>query len=132
MERNVQTTKHLFKKAYDEGNDAEMALLEFQNTTITGLDQSPAQLLMSRHICSSLSMTVTMFQPSIYERMRERLKQQQQHQKCAYDRGAKALASLQPNDVIRYQAGKVWKPSVIISQHANHNPTTSKHPKAPY
>ena len=29
VEGNVQTIKHLFKKAYDEGKDAEMALLEF-------------------------------------------------------------------------------------------------------
>ena len=27
VEGNVQTIKHLFKKAYDEGKDAEMALL---------------------------------------------------------------------------------------------------------
>ena len=122
VEGNVQAIKHLFKKAYDEGKDAEMALLEFRNTPITGLDQSPAQPLMSRCLHSTLSMIVTMFQPSIYERMRERLKQQQQHQKCAYDREKKPFASLQPNDVVRYQAGKpgkVWKPAVIISQHSS-------------
>ena len=28
----------------------------------------------------------------------------------------KPLASLQPNDM-RYQAGKVWKPTVVINQH---------------
>ena len=61
--------------------------------------------------------------------MRERLKQQQQHLKRAYDRGAKLLACLQPNDVVRYQAGKVWKPAVIISQHSSprsYNIQTSK------
>ena len=71
VEGNVQTIKQLFKKAYDEGKDAEMALLEFRNTPITVLDQSPAQPVMSRCFHSTLSMTVTMFQPSIYERMRE-------------------------------------------------------------
>ena len=95
VECNVQTNIHLFKKAYDEGKDAEMSLLEFQNTPITGLDQPPAQLLMSRRLRSSLPMTITMFQPSIHEGTRERLKQRPQHQKCAYDRGAKPLASLQ-------------------------------------
>ena len=83
---NVQTIKHLFKKAHDEDKDAEMALLEFRNTPITGLDQSPAQLLMSRRLRSSLRMTVTMFQPCVHEGIRERLMQRQQHQKC---RGAK-------------------------------------------
>ena len=96
-----------------------MVLLEFQNTPITGLDESPAQLLMSRCLCSSLPMTATMFQPSTHEGMREKLERRQQNQKCVYDQGAKPLAGLQPNDVVRYQAGKVWKPAVIISQHSS-------------
>ena len=32
---------------------------------------------------------------------------------------SKTTCQLQPNDVVRYQAGKVWKPAVIISQHSN-------------
>ena len=59
-----------------------------------------------------------MFQPSAHEGMRDKLERRQQHQKRLYDQGAKPLASLQPNDV-RYQAGKVWKPAVIISEHSS-------------
>ena len=42
VERNVQTIKLLIKKAHYEGKNIVMALLEFQNTSITGLDQCPA------------------------------------------------------------------------------------------
>ena len=73
VERNVQTIKRLFKKVHDEGKDVEMVLLEFQNTPITVLDEAPAQLLMSRRLCSSLPMTATVFQPSAYEGMRDKL-----------------------------------------------------------
>ena len=37
VERNVQTVKNLFKKAKESGCDPELALLEFRNSTITGL-----------------------------------------------------------------------------------------------
>ena len=79
VKRNVQTIKRLFKKAYDEGKDVEIVLLEFRNTAITGLDESPAQLLTSRHLRSSLPMTPTMFQPSAYEGIRDKLERRQLH-----------------------------------------------------
>ena len=85
VERNVQSIKHLYKKAHDEGKDEELALLEFRNIPITGLDASPAQL-MSRCLRSSLPMAVTLLQLSISEGIREKLKQRQQQQKCIYDK----------------------------------------------
>ena len=100
VERNVQSIKRLYKKAHDEGKDEELALLEFRNTSITGL--GPAQLLMSRCICSSLPMAVTLLQPSISEGVRQKLKQREQQQKCIYDKRTKPMSCLQPNDVVRY------------------------------
>lgn len=90
--------------------------MEFRNTPITGLDESPAQLLMGRHIRSALPMTGTLLQPFVSEGTREKLEQRQQWQKHAYD-GRTPLSILQPDDVVRYQAGKVWKPAVIINKH---------------
>ena len=45
-ERNVQTM-NLLRKAKEGMKDEQLALLEFRNTSITGLQESPAQLLMS-------------------------------------------------------------------------------------
>ena len=42
VKRNVQTIKSLFKKAHDEGSDEEMALLEFCNTHVAGIQESLA------------------------------------------------------------------------------------------
>ena len=97
VERNVQSIKRLLKKAHDEGKPKELALLEFRNTQITGLNESPAQLLMSRRLRSSLPMTDAMLQPSISEEVKRKLEQRQQRQKRFYDRGTKPLSSLQPN-----------------------------------
>ena len=38
------------KKAKDEENDEYLAMLEFRNSQITGLYESPAQLLMGRRL----------------------------------------------------------------------------------
>jgi len=48
-EHNVQTMKTIFKKARDSGTDVNLALWEFWNTPITGMAESPSQLLMGRH-----------------------------------------------------------------------------------
>ena len=119
VERNVQSIKRLLKKAHDEGKAEELALLEFRNTPITGLNESPAQLLMSRRLRLSLPMTDAMLQPSISEEVKRKLEQRQQRQKRFYDRGTKPLSSLQPNEVVRYQTGKMWKPAIVINKHPN-------------
>ena len=45
-ERSVGTIKQLTRKAAEEGRDDHLALLEYRNTPISGLEYSPAQLLM--------------------------------------------------------------------------------------
>ena len=47
VERNVQTIKNLLQKAKEGMKDEQLALLEFRNTPISGLQESPTQLLMS-------------------------------------------------------------------------------------
>ena len=44
VERNVQTIKNLLRKAKEGMKDEQLALLEFRNTPISGLQESPAQL----------------------------------------------------------------------------------------
>ena len=47
VERNVQTIKQLLKKADESKEDTFLALLEFPNSLISGMEESPAELLMS-------------------------------------------------------------------------------------
>ena len=53
-ERAVQTLKSLPKKAYADGRDHCIAMLECRNTAISGLRYAPAQLAMSRLLLSKL------------------------------------------------------------------------------
>ena len=53
-ERFEQTLKGLLKKADEEGRDPYLALLEYRNTPISGLQYTPSQMLMSRLLRSKL------------------------------------------------------------------------------
>ena len=64
---NVYTIKSLFKNAQNEKGDEDMALLEFHNTLITGIDTLPAQLLMIE------SMTGTMLELDVLKSTRAKL-----------------------------------------------------------
>ena len=119
VERNVQSIKRLIKKAREDGKDEEMALLEFRNTPITGLQESPAQLLMNRRLRSILPMTTVLLEPQISRGTKEKLKQRQTNQKHLYDRGARPLSDLKPNDTIRYKRNKSWEQAVVIDRHSS-------------
>ena len=116
-ERNVQTIKNLLKKAKEGMKDEQLALLEFRNSPISGLQESPAQLLMSRRLRSTLPMTVSMLQPHISANVKKKLKHKQTTQKKHYDKTAKNLPILQPDDVVRYQGKQSWEPAVVLSHH---------------
>ena len=47
VERDIQTIKHLIRKADGSRQDAFLTLLEFLNSPISGMDESPAELLMT-------------------------------------------------------------------------------------
>ena len=50
VERNVQTIKQLVKKVNESKQDVFVALLEFCNSPISGMEEYPAELLTSRKL----------------------------------------------------------------------------------
>ena len=85
-ECNVQTVKNLFKMAKESGCDSELTLLEFRNTPVTGLNNSPAQLLMRQRLQSSLPMIPICLDTSISTKARYSLVKQQQCSQAYYNR----------------------------------------------
>lgn len=64
-ERVIQTIKNLLRKACEDGNDPYIALLECRNTSISGLKESTAQLLMSRMLKSKLPTVGSLLKPQM-------------------------------------------------------------------
>ena len=95
-ERAVQTVKGLFRKAFGSGTDPHIALLQYRNAPVAGIDRSPAQLLMNRSLRTRLS---AVHRQSSQSDDRATLTNCQIRQKQYYDR--QALVDLTPR---RYSA----------------------------
>ena len=72
-ERFVQTLKGLLKKADEEGRDPYIALLDYRNTSISGLQYTPSQMLMSRLLRSKLPTKQSLLQPKVVQAHRQLL-----------------------------------------------------------
>ena len=116
-ERSVGTIKQLMRKAAEEGRDIHLAMLEYRNTPISGLEYSPAQLLMSRMLKDKLPTPTTLLFPKLSQEAHRSLSARQERQRKYHDRGTKILPPLQVGDPVRIQQGRIWSPAVIMEKH---------------
>ena len=119
VERNVQTIKRLLKKADESKEDAFLTLLEFRNSLISEMEQSPAKLLMSRKLRTKLPTSKHLLKPKSQpvNEVRQRLRERQLRQKAFYDRNTKPLSQLRAKESVRIRMGQEWKPAVVVSRH---------------
>lgn len=73
-ERAIQTIKNLLRKACEDGNDPYIVLLEYRNTPISGLKESPAQLFMSRMLKSKLPTVESLLKPQVVDNPQQKLR----------------------------------------------------------
>ena len=111
-ERCVQTLKNFLRKAEEDGSDPYIALLEYRNTPISGLQYAPAQLAMSRLLRSRIPATHMALKPRVID-VHEQLIEKQNRYKQQYDKHAHPLPSLEARDVIRYRKDQRWEPAVV-------------------
>lgn len=102
VERNIQTVKQLLRKAYESKQDAFFALLEFRNSPISGMDESPAELPMSRKLRKRLPTSKSLLQPQprSTSQIHHNLLTRQQCQKVLYDRGTQPLSKLHEGEPV--------------------------------
>ena len=105
-ERAMQTNKNLLKKACEDENDPYTALLEYRNTPISGLKESPAQLIINRMYKSKFPTIESLLKP------------QSDKQKMYFDRNAKVLPSIKQGKAARVRKGKTWEPATVTAQHS--------------
>lgn len=115
-ERAIQTVKTLLKKAEKDGSDPYIALLQYRNAPISGLQYSPAELLMSRLLRSKLPVMPSRLQPMSRNAVPE-LKTRQSKQETFYNRHAKALQPLHEGDTIRVNHNGQWRSGVVRDKH---------------
>jgi hypothetical protein len=113
VERCVQTVKMLMKKAVESHQDIAIALLQYRNAPVTGLEHSPAQLLYNR----SLRTKVPSMKSQSVNPARQDLQARQQKQRFYYDQHAHPLRPLYPGDAVRVHNGQFWEAAKVIGSH---------------
>ena len=112
VERSIQTIKNLFRKAHDDNSDPYLALLEFRNAAITGLEYSPAQILMSRRLRTKLPISSSLLKPKVVD-VYDDLCARQLQQKFYHDRSAKPLPPLKKGDKVRFKKHNKWDDGIV-------------------
>lgn len=116
-EKAVGIAKSILKKCSEEGIDVRAALLEYRNTPISGLNVSPAELLMSRKLRTFLPIVKTHLTPKTHA-IQPLLKDRQAKQKEYYDKTCKGRKEFLPGDNVVIQNKGVWEPGVVIKKEA--------------
>ena len=117
IEKYVQICKNLLKKSKKSNSDPYLAILEYRNTPIEGINLSPTQMLMGRRARTQLPVNEKLLNPQ-YDgvKVQNALKEKQHTQKFYYDRGAKPLQQLNPDDQIRVRNENKWEPATVESK----------------
>ena len=102
-ERAIKTVKHALKKAMQTGTDPHLVLLSLRNTPVTGLNMSPAQMLMGRILRSTLPRSSAVLKQSTPHHIHDRIQDLQSRQKQHYDQHAKPLPALTSGDTVSMQ-----------------------------
>ena len=101
-ERTVQSVKNLLSNTLSSQQDPYLAILESSNIPVDEL-ASPAQLLMSRNLRSTIPSLPQHFKPNVIEAQafRENQKKMQQRQKLYHDEHSQSLPTLVKGEHIR-------------------------------
>jgi transposase InsO family protein len=115
-EKTVQTVKGLLTKAKQSGQDPYLAMLNYRTTPVDGV-ASPAQILMSRRLRTTLPATGRQLSPQLVSDKLVRQKRElcQDRQKYYYDKAAKHLPQLNEGESVRVQKDGVWKPATVVN-----------------
>ena len=98
VERAVQTVKNLWRKS----SDKYRALLDYRTTPISGIELSPAQLLMGRRLRNGLPMMDSLLQPASVNQndVSKYLKKMKEDQKKHHDRHASSKGTTAGNESV--------------------------------
>jgi transposase InsO family protein len=119
VERNVQTIKNIIQKAQESKTDPILALLHWRTVPICATIPSPAKLLMSRRLRTTLLTSISNADRNRDE-IQEQFMQRQISQKTQFDRHARKTEypPLYPGQHVRVQhhVTGYWNPAVVVSR----------------
>lgn len=116
-ERAVQTAKKILKKCEQQNVDMELALLEYRNMPIQGLNISPAQIMFNRRVKTKIPIHPKLLQPEIPQNVHKKLLEKQNLTKKYHDLHTKERKQFKEGETVLEKVGKTWKPAKILYKH---------------
>ncbi|KAE8742071.1 hypothetical protein FOCC_FOCC012398 [Frankliniella occidentalis] len=117
-EKTVSIVKQFLRKcSKDPKATLANCLLQYRVTPISGLDASPAQLLMSRQLRTTLPIVTSRLKPSLVPNVVSKLNQKAQTAKNFYDKTAQAKEKeFSPSDYVFVKNPRTtkWEPGIVI------------------
>ena len=111
--------QNLMKKAFRDGRDPWIALLEYRNTPTEAVGSSPAQRLMSRRTKTLMPTASTLLRPRVVQGVESQIESKRQKAKLYHDKTAKPLPQLDVGQDVRvapFQRGKSWQTGTMVKQ----------------
>lgn len=121
-ERCIQTIKTALTKAYEDGKDPFIVLLNYRTTSKNGLP-SPAELMMGRRLRNRLPVHPQKLEPTYpIASAKLQLQKNQKKQKAHADKSTKRLSDLSVGDKIWFQKKKQshWSKGIILEANNSH------------
>ncbi|KAK3908785.1 hypothetical protein KUF71_019040 [Frankliniella fusca] len=113
-EKGVHIAKQMLKKCKDDGTHILDALKEYNNTPLTGLTVSPAQILMSRACRTVIPTLKKHLEPKVVL-VKALLKKLQDKVKAQHDlRARRKPVTFQQGDDVVVRRGKKWQKGKIV------------------
>ena len=107
------------KKAFKDGRDPWLALLDYRNTPTEGMKSSPTQRLMSRRTRTLLPTATSLLQPKVIQEVNERIKVKKQKAKHYQDRKARILPEIEIGQEVRVapqERNQPWKSATCVKK----------------
>jgi len=115
-ERSIRTIKNMLKKCALDGSDPYLALLHLRNTC-KGPINSPAEILMSRKLRSTIPIAETSLIPKMvdYNKLKKLLTEKTNKSQLYYNRGTKPLPKLLIGDQVLFKKcpDSNWSPGKV-------------------
>ena len=121
IEHMVQTTKMSMKKCLASGHDFNLAMLVYRATPQSNKLPSPAEMLNNRKFRALLPMH-SLQTSHQRDAVHEQMLQQQVKQSAHYNKSAKDLSALHPNQPVYVQPDpkSLWKPGIVTEIPSEH------------
>ncbi|CAB4031172.1 Hypothetical predicted protein, partial [Paramuricea clavata] len=103
--------------------DPYKALMNYRNTPLEEINQSPAQIMMGRRLKTSLATTAPLLKSRASDEVQRVLKKQKEKQKEYYDKHAgKELPPLPPGETVQMKHGEKWIKAKVLqsTSHQDH------------